>query len=296
MAFYPLFYHIVSDEKADHLRHLFPIKSWNEFEHDVDFLVSKFQSIQIETLLHWPNVPRNSFLLTFDDGTKELLEVARYLAERNIQAVFFVNPDFIDGKAVFAKHRASAMISALEREGRLTPEIKGALSSNRISNEWLKAYAMKNNFALPKLSPTSIYLTIDDLHEMASLGHVIGAHSCFHPHFRTIAADEQVRQTIESCRWVRNHFESQPCLFAFPFEDYFLPQKFYHEIQSSKYAPVLTFGTSDGKVDIVSNSIQRIDGEYLGWPIERILKRYRLRRMLRVMLRRNNIVRPHHAE
>lgn len=289
MAFYPFFYHIVHNDKPSHLRHLFPIKSWEDFKHDIDYLKKNMTSLDLSELHQWPALPSNHFLITFDDGVSELYEVAVYLAKENIQALFFVNPDFIEQRCLFTKHLASYLCSELRDKGVLTENAKSELLHHSVTLEFLHQEAKKNHVQLPGPNDVNWYLTIEQLHKMAAMGHVIGAHSMNHPHYQLISAQERLSQTTQSCAWIKEHFPHQAVYFAFPYEDYFLPKSFFNELKSDAHHPAITFGTSAGKLDSIPTNIQRIDGEQSGWSIKKIIKRHKQRSMLRTIIGRNKL-------
>ncbi|MDO8367927.1 MAG: polysaccharide deacetylase, partial [Saprospiraceae bacterium] len=73
------FYHLVSDESLPHVRHLYPIRTAQQFREDLDFLLKHFQPVDFQSL--WEHVFENRpfespvFHLTFDDGLRECHDV-----------------------------------------------------------------------------------------------------------------------------------------------------------------------------------------------------------------------------
>ncbi|NPA44099.1 MAG: hypothetical protein GXO49_01045, partial [Chlorobi bacterium] len=65
---YP-FYHIISDNPPKHIKHLYKIKSTNQFRKDLDFLSKYFQNTtEINTNL---KTNKAQFNISFDDGLQE---------------------------------------------------------------------------------------------------------------------------------------------------------------------------------------------------------------------------------
>jgi hypothetical protein len=69
--------------------------------HDVDLLMA----------CRWPQPSEDRVLFTFDDGYQSNFRAARWLAERGLQAIFFVVPSFLDRspRDFLAYHRANGV-------------------------------------------------------------------------------------------------------------------------------------------------------------------------------------------
>src|SRR5437868_11346983 len=112
------YHHLVSDEDLLHIKHLYAYKSSTQFRNDLDYLLKNFHPVSADELSKAINTgeetPSNSFLLTFDDGFKEVYDViSPILLEKGIPAVFFVNPAFIDNKELFYRCKISLVIEEL---------------------------------------------------------------------------------------------------------------------------------------------------------------------------------------
>jgi peptidoglycan/xylan/chitin deacetylase (PgdA/CDA1 family) len=77
-----------------------PAKFFKNFKKQVDFLTSIYQPLkasEIDKYFNGELSTKGPFILfTFDDGLKNNLQAANYLAEKNISAFFFVVPSFIE--------------------------------------------------------------------------------------------------------------------------------------------------------------------------------------------------------
>jgi len=289
--FLPLFYHSISDQELPHTQYLFSTKTKAQFLADVDYLQTNFNTLSIEELANWPNVPENSFLLTFDDGGKELLWVAQTLAEREIQALFFVNKAFVLQEEIFFKHKASIICGELNEQKQLKKGLKkGLLSHNPISIELINEHWNTKPRDEAAFMATN-YLDFEDINQIADMGHIIGGHSVNHPHFSFLTIEEALVQTLDSCQWVQVNFNPKLLTFAFPFEDYFLSKQFYAKLAESQFTPALTFGTSNGKEDVIPNNIQRIDAEKDKMSMEQRIPKHKRNRLARKLLNRNTVQR-----
>lgn len=87
------YYHIVNDNEASHIKHLYGYKNIKQFKDDVDFLLKSYSPICLHDLLGnlktGISLPKKAFLLTFDDGLREMHDVvAPILLEKGISAPF----------------------------------------------------------------------------------------------------------------------------------------------------------------------------------------------------------------
>ncbi len=115
------FYHIVSNDKVPHVEHLYPIRTTQKFEQDLDFFLNHYTPIEIDDIidstLHGKPLKKNSFLLSFDDGLSEVYDIiAPILLRKGIPAIFFINSGFIDNKDLFFRYKASILIEKLKND------------------------------------------------------------------------------------------------------------------------------------------------------------------------------------
>src|SRR6478735_1025353 len=80
------YHHLISDEEVAHVKNLYGYKSKAQFETDLDYLLRHFQPLNPSALIeHYRNgtaIPRNSFLLTFDDGMREVYDLVEPILTR----------------------------------------------------------------------------------------------------------------------------------------------------------------------------------------------------------------------
>jgi hypothetical protein len=129
---------MVSDDAAiPHVRHLYKYKTVRQFEDDMDFVLKHYFPISLTDLLSSLRSGRplreRSFLLTFDDGYREMSEiVAPILMKKGISATFFLNSAFIDNKQMCYVNKASLLVEQLPTPGSsgLEKELSAMLRSN----------------------------------------------------------------------------------------------------------------------------------------------------------------------
>jgi len=115
------FYHVISDEALLHPKYLFRHKAIEAFKKDLDFLLASYHPIALRRVLECRNahcpLPDKCFLLTFDDGYREMSDVvAPILLVKGVNATFFVNSAFVDNKDLCYASKASLLVERLKRE------------------------------------------------------------------------------------------------------------------------------------------------------------------------------------
>jgi len=131
------YYHLVSNEDVLHVKHLYSYKNVNQFINDLDFIIKNYVPVTLNDVLDFikngRSFPRRSFLLTFDDGFREMYDVvAPILIRKGIPATFFINSGFIDNKELFYQHKASILKEHFQKTGssNLKKEIKEMLQKS----------------------------------------------------------------------------------------------------------------------------------------------------------------------
>jgi len=277
-------YHIVADEAPPHIRHLFTPRGIGEFARDLEFFARNFRPLPLATIPKLFDSLRSQrssgFVVTFDDGLREAFEIAApMLQQRSIQAVFFINPAFVDNRAMFYRHKASLLIAALaapaaqQQRSRVmeyladadipaaTPEA-GILQISYDRQALLDDLAglLEVDFA-DYLARQRPYMTRAQISQLAAAGHLIGAHSVDHPPFDSLPASEQLRQFDESLSYVQDHFASLQSVFAFPFHAKGLSPELLERSMSQQ---VTLFTTAGYGVHAASRKVDRITMERPG--------------------------------
>ncbi|HLZ16355.1 MAG TPA: polysaccharide deacetylase family protein [Cyclobacteriaceae bacterium] len=296
-----IYYHIVSDHEVPHVSSLYSFRSVREFTRDLEVFLRFFRAISLQDLLSSLDgkkvLPRNSFLLTFDDGLKECYEViAPILKKKGVPAVFFLCKAFVDNKAMAYDHKKSLLASAL-RQKRLTPAmasrahalmrsfngsapdiLTALLSVSYQQREVLDSMAelLGVNFA-DYLKSARPYLNADQAEELMKAGHALGAHSIDHPRYSDLQLNEQLHQTRESVQFVKDQFAIKYGAFAFPSSDANVSKRFYDEALGKNGLDVC-FGNHGLMKDCIPRSLQRSAMEKTWMPAEAILGKSYLRR------------------
>ncbi|MCG2777798.1 MAG: polysaccharide deacetylase family protein [Desulfobacterales bacterium] len=307
------YYHVISDDEVLHIKHLYAYKNIKQFKDDIEFLLKNYTPIDLFDLLNFlktgQSLPEKAFLLTFDDGFREMHDiVAPILLEKGVPASFFINSAFIDNKNLCYQHKTSILVEHLERTMSLglREKIKEVLLKNELEFNDIKSsilsikYRQKDlvdeiaqlididfNDYLVRNKP---YLTSDQIKKLIKDGFTIGAHSIDHPLYSSISLESQLHQTIESVKLIREKFCLDYGAFAFPHSDNNVSKKFFVELYNSGLVDI-SFGTGGMIKDCVPNNLQRFSLEKPLMPAERIIAFQFARKLFKLMTGNDRIIR-----
>lgn len=260
------YYHMVSDETIAHVRHLFPYKTIRQFKSDLAFLLKKYKPLGLaEVIKHIRDArpfPPRTFLLTFDDGYREMSEVvAPILLDEGVSATFFVNSAFVDNRQLGHCNKQSVVIDQFERRRTAALEAKalevlhshGIRSSDFASGiknvSTIQGYIVDEVASLLEIDWTAYlrvcrpYLTSAQIHQLIKGGFTVGGHSIDHTSYSSLSLEGQLEQTMESVRSVREKFGLDYGAFAFPFSDDDVSREFFARMFHSRVVDV-SFGTA----------------------------------------------------
>ena len=276
------FYHAVSDDIPIHLRHLYEVRNSSLFEQDIQFFTTNYKSISATDIINYRN--KTGFCISFDDGLREFKEVAwPILKKYNLPVILFVNPDFVDNKALFFRYKASILVDKINKTDvkdykQVNNLFKAGLKTKaqiikRILNIAYKDKLMLDNLAeifevdfnlyLQQKEP---YLKLQELRELQAEGVIIGAHSMDHPLFNQLSLENQFQQIKDSTSWIKKQINPKKIYFSFPFTDYGLSAKLFSNMyKQNGFDLDLSFGTAGIKNERFKKHIQRI-------PLENSLK------------------------
>src|SRR3989338_1755003 len=140
------YYHIVSDEEVLHVKYIYDYKNITQFKDDIDFLLKHYSPLSLFDLLGFlktgHSFPEKAFLLSFDDGFREMYDiVAPILLQKGISATFFINSDFIDNKTLCYQHKTSILAEHIQKtiSVRGKKEIQAMLLKNGIECNDIKS-------------------------------------------------------------------------------------------------------------------------------------------------------------
>lgn len=288
------YHHTVSNETLDHIIHLYCYKNEQQFESDLDVLLKNNSLISpvklIELVKKGQPLPANTFLLSFDDGFREVYDViAPILKRKGVPAIFFINPDFLDNKKLFYRCKISLLLG----------EFKNSKVSNGQLQEWkdilatkilaagnfeadLKKVTQENAHLLDEMAAVIHYsfddylktqrpfLTTSQVKSLHEDGFTIGAHSMSHPYYQLLPFEEQVNQTVDSVKYVNELLGINDTCFSFPHSDAGLSQSLIVEL-NKKNIPAF-FGIRNQQEENSNKILHRFNAERPGINMQKQIK------------------------
>jgi peptidoglycan/xylan/chitin deacetylase (PgdA/CDA1 family) len=293
--------HTVGQIAPLHVRHLYKIPSPTKFKSDIDSLAKRYQPLQLSELERIGRSPEKKasaryFVLSFDDGMREVYDViAPILREKGIPAIFFLNSTTIDNQQLMWRHKVSLLIDRTQQEPARVPPQLSIYPGNTVGEKLLAVrfadkaildeiaafYELDFNEYLRRSQP---YLTTEQVLELASSGFEFGAHSASHPCFCEISVENQKEEISRSVRFIRAL--GLPCrYFAFPFHDHEVTTRVFSYMRELEL--LLSFGTSDSRLDSVPFSFQRfaLDAENSDSTLPEILNQLSAKSFVRRLTR-----------
>ncbi len=295
------------------MRCLYEHKSVQEFGRDIDVLLEICKAVSLDDILRCVRsgrpLPKRSFMLTFDDGFREMHDVvAPILLQKGLSAVFFVNTDFIDNKKLSHDHKASLLIGHLRRHrsAAVRHEVAEVLRDNAIPYESIEDGLLSIGYHRQRLLDELAarlgvdfdhylrterpYLSSTQIRWLLDKGFDIGAHSRDHAMYSALSIEEQVSQTLESVRVITETFGLTYGVFAFPYTDSDVSNDFFLRVFASGLID-LCFGTSGIVKDTFTRIIQRFSLENPLMSADRILAYQYVKKLGRALRGRDIVVR-----
>ena len=304
-----LLYHHVGEER-EWQKHLYRAIAPDQFAQDLDLLTTHFRPVSQQEVhqqvLSGTPFPEPVVWITFDDGLRSVAEQALpLLAARNIPCTLFVNPDFVQQTDIMYRMKVSVLLERLEEDTNAKVRDwaasnlpgKGSwqqrlLDINYAGRHWLDEVAARMELDWQDYGRQErIYLSMEDLTDLAGPLVEIGAHSLDHPMLAMLPEEEAIHQITGSMEWVQRHFRPSSRAFAFPFTDDGLSAQFLSQVTKHAHAPDLLLGTAGLKIEKNPNHLQRLAVDvvqarlmdqvvaaYAATRVKQLIGRYRIHR------------------
>lgn len=305
----PLVYHVVSDVHVPHVAHLHGYKSVSQFGADLDFLARNFHPIDPHDLPAvldgTTKLEKPSFLLTFDDGLREIRDViAPALLAKGIPAIFFVNSEFVDNKMLFFRHKASLLVDECHKNKDARIALASVMReySRDVSTELAILAVTHGEQRLLDEAAASIgldfdaflstrrpYLTTAELKGLSKQGFMLGAHSRSHPQYGCLSEEAQWSETLDSLEYMKENFGADNSYFAFPFHDLEVPASVFARMR--EYGVQVSFGTQAFRRDHQARNVQRLFADIPEASLEQLIVRKCGETLFLRMLGKDKIVR-----
>lgn len=304
-------YHIVSDFNLSYIENLYKYRNTKTFIEDLNFFCKKYHPIGLDEFLesvrNHTKLPKNSLLLTFDDGFREVYDtVAPILIDKKLTATVFLTRNFIDNKELNYDNKKSLIIDRLKyfSSDKTRTQVLKVLESKGIDGKEIASVILGINYANRPLidelasemnldftgflSEVKPYMTSQQIRELITAGFTIGSHSVDHARYAELTLEHQIQQTLESTEFVVEKFGLPYRVFAFPYSDMMVSRNYFNAISGKIEA---SFGTSGLLNDSVSTNFQRISVEKLNMPASRTVRFHYTRKIFYHIIRKDFIYR-----
>ncbi len=270
-----VFYHAVSDEPMEHVRHHYPVVPVAQFEAALLYLKSRNNFISYEELhAHYAagtSLPAKAVHLSFDDGFAECFTVVRPLLRKyDIPCTFFVTTDWLDNHIMFFDNKVSLVI---QKFSELTnAEQKKVLTTLQRQFEviidaasfipWVRTLRYPDETAIDKvcqalkIDPLAFlrerqpYLTTAQIQQLHAEGFTIGAHTKSHHKLINLSDAERESEIVESCQIIRKITGQEIVPFAFPNSAFGLDRRLLADIRARHPFLGLLFNTKGLRRDV----------------------------------------------
>lgn len=289
------YYHMVSDAEVPHVRHLYRFRSVREFEADLDFLLRHFAPVSLDEIFaHLEgrgHLPQRCFHVTFDDGFREIHEVAApVLRTKGIPATFFLNSAFLDGRGMAHHNKISLLLDRMPEplSKRVQQELEVLLPAASGARAGLETRLLSIRYADQQILDTIAaiaevdidqyvatarpYLSSEEVINLIRQGFTIGAHSVDHPLYADLSLQEQITQTRQSIDFIVNRFGVKTRAFAFPHTDAGVGPEFFDAMFDAGILDVC-FGTRGFVRHFHPRNVERVGMEKISGTAEAIIAR-----------------------
>ena len=121
-------YHVVSEKRLPHVRHLYSYKTPLALDEDIRVIKQTFNLVSFEELVHCVSNGRRwtkpIAFISFDDGMAECFQYVRpILLEHRAPCIFFISTSLIDNKMALYRHMVSLCIERVSQANSDTQSI-----------------------------------------------------------------------------------------------------------------------------------------------------------------------------
>lgn len=289
------YWHVVSDHELEHVSGLYQFRNIRQFTDDIEYFLRHCTPVCLADVISFLDgtgqLPKRCFLPTFDDGFSEIHEViAPILHAKGVPAVFFLITSAVDNrnlchpqtKSLLLRALASQIGSSAEKHVAMILEAAGFAGTDLASGIRGITYCQRHllNDLAPVLGCDTTeylatqkpYVTSAQVVELLRLGFNIGAHSVDHPLYSELGLEEQLRQTMESRRWLIDRFQCDCSAFAFPYRDTGASHEFFRQAFGGTELKV-SFGTGGIASHFFPRNLERFTMEKTSRPAAQIVAR-----------------------
>lgn len=216
------------------------------FEKHIEYVAKRYTAIGLDNLVDWlhnkKDLPKNPIVLTFDDGLKNNYDNAFPILQKyNCKATFFLigNP-YSEEKTVWL-HLLYRILDRLSyrkihiavdnifeihidrlsdpKKLKLANGVKDVIEnlSDKGKIDFLKAICKQNGIDFNEIKQSEYYMNKDEIEEIVSHGHLIGAHSMGHENLASMTFPQVKSDIIESKEVINKLSYNRFMPFSYPY-------------------------------------------------------------------------------
>jgi len=261
-------------------------------------ITKKYKSnFKIKDELNIHNFLKENHIYTFDDGLKDHLSIARYLAKINIKAIFFVPSKIFDRDFIIESHKIQFLLASVNNNVLKEEIIEETLNyfklkplnifefekSKWMNNIWSKEMIFCTRFfrefknisfrkklldfffdryvKIPKKTIIKdFYLSKEDVFEISNLGHIIGGHGYESLNLEFENKSVVKNEIIKTSNFL-NKLKTENKLFAYPnggYNDFSV-----NLLKENGFKFGITTTINKNNVDDLNFKLQRVDATKL---------------------------------
>jgi peptidoglycan/xylan/chitin deacetylase (PgdA/CDA1 family) len=207
----------------------------------MELLGRRFSPVSMDDILLFlqgaKNLPPRAVVVTFDDGFKDIFQIAAPILNRvGIPATFYVLVDSIDRskapwycrlRQIFVTARSGSfrdpatgkvrtITEAADRDAAFLAAVEFCAQAGASERD---RYVLDGESSLdPEVFPaeSELMMTWDEVRSLAKSGHSVGAHTMTHPNMAQISTDEARIELADSKRKLENELGQNVLHFSYP--------------------------------------------------------------------------------
>jgi peptidoglycan/xylan/chitin deacetylase (PgdA/CDA1 family) len=246
------FYHAVSDEPLDHVRHLYPVVPVAQFDAALSYLKEHFRGVTYQQLhayrFEGAELPARALHLSFDDEFVECYTLVRPLLQKyKFPCTFFVTTDWVDNQAMFHQHKISLCVARLKThtiDFGAFDALPNGITSQDDFTRWVRSLDHADGAMIDAvcrflgvdwkalLREERLYMTRQQLKDLHEAGFTIGAHGKSHRKLMSLSDAEVEAEIVESCQIVRQITGQEIVPFSFPHSAFGLNRRMLADVRA----------------------------------------------------------------
>ncbi len=236
-----MYHRVVRDYEEDGFGCSVVSATQKNFEGQMKFLAEEDHNVIsledfVERMGNGKKLPKNSIVITFDDGYKDNFFYAYPILKKyKLPATFFLTTGFLDNKTVPWWDKLIYLVKNSQKEefsldgfGKISIRnnlekknvIKKLWTNMRVSNgergEYMEKISEELKVELPKKFGENLLLSREDIKKMSREGMSFGAHTESHPILSQLPENSAKKEILDSKKKIEEELQREVNFFAYP--------------------------------------------------------------------------------